>query len=79
VIIGEQTGLTTITYAGSTTATGAITVTPTVTGIAYQAVGMGCSKGGPQTDGNYTVGTTTMTGYVDEGGVEKGSTPIWAA
>jgi hypothetical protein len=79
VEIGEQVGLKSVTYDGASTAVGTVTVTPAVTNIAYKATGALCSETGELTNGSYTSGTTTMTGYKDEGGVEKESTPIWVS
>jgi len=79
VEIGEQTGLKTATYDGASTAVGTVTVTPAVTGITYTATGGLCGETGTKTNGNYTSGTTTMTGYVDTAGAEGASTPIWVS
>jgi hypothetical protein len=81
VKIGPQTGLNGVVYGGatSTQANGSITISPAITGIAYQAVGSGCGETGALTNGNYTSGPTSVKGYVDSGGSEGAQTPIWVA
>jgi hypothetical protein len=64
VEIGEQSGLTEVTYHAGPLRNGKKTVTleAHVTGIAYTASGTNCTETGAKTDGNYTTGNTIVTG-----------------
>jgi hypothetical protein len=64
VEVGEQSGLTEVTYHAGPLRNGKKTVTleAHVTGIAYTASGTNCTETGAKTDGNYTTGNTIVTG-----------------
>ena len=69
VKIGAQGPLNSLKYhnIGSTADnTTQVTVEPNVTGIHYEASGIGCVKTGTGTDGAYTTGNAVVTGEVDQ-------------
>lgn len=67
-----QNGLNGVTYTNEGTGTTReVTVTPSITGIAYHAAGL-CPRTGSFTDGNYTSGPFQITG--EDTGIHRG---VW--
>jgi hypothetical protein len=80
VKVGPQTGLKSAKYEGATTvANGTVKVSPSVTLIKGTSTGNLCSTTGEFTNGQYTSGPTTVSGFVDNAGKEEGQTSIWVS
>jgi hypothetical protein len=78
VKIGPQTGLKSVKYGGSTTvANGTIGVSVNITNIKGTSTGNLCSTTGEFTNGQYTSGPVTVSGFTDNSGAENAQTPIW--